>query len=51
MNSSGESRLHVWAIAPCRIHMADASPPAESPLAREIEAAANVDLARVRASA
>lgn len=51
MNSSGESRLHVWAIVPCRIHMADASPPAESSMAREIEAAANIGIARVRASA
>src|SRR5687767_4031481 len=44
--TSGDSRVQVWAIAPCRIHMA-AGLPSESSLAREIELESNAQIARM----
>jgi hypothetical protein len=45
-SATGYPRAHVWAIAPCRIHMA-ASGPADSKLAREIESESNAEIARL----
>ena len=45
--NSGDLRVHVWAISPCRIHMAS-HPLSESVLARKIESEANDQIARLR---
>jgi hypothetical protein len=45
-SASGYPSVHVWAIAPCRIHMA-ASGPADSKLAQEIESESNAKIARL----
>jgi hypothetical protein len=45
-SATGFPRVHVWAIAPCRIHMA-AGGPSDSPLARGIESESNAEIARL----
>ena len=45
-SATGYPRAHVWAISPCRMHMA-ARGPSDSKLAREIESESNAEIARV----
>jgi hypothetical protein len=46
LSPAGEAEPHVWAIVPCRLHMADSTPPAASSLARDIEAEALLQMTR-----
>jgi hypothetical protein len=43
---AGELQPHVWAIVPCRLHMADTASPATSSLARDIETEAVLQISR-----
>jgi hypothetical protein len=46
LSQAGEARPHVWAIVPCRRHMAEPASPATSSLARDIEAEAALQISR-----